>query len=530
MRRLTFYIIAAALAFSASCSKQEAETAPAQKEKEYATILYATFDEAASKTHLEDIDGRKNVPCWDKGDKIWVSDGTSVGMAEVIELTSKTSAKLGLSTKFSGNTFYAVYPYRLSEGYTEESPESAEKYPYSVNPNGTINIDIPTAQDGTFAKANISAAVCGAGETLKFRNVTSLFKITSKLPSVTTITCSHATIAGNVTFTYGETSSAVTTGDAGEITVTPKGSAPYYIAVAPGITYSAGDVFATYSTATATDKYSKKGKNSTSLERSKIYNLGFAGPEGGTPGEFTIDEDGHKVCFAKGNFYAYRTSATSQTWTYAMYDQQYSVNNDKAIGYQGGYTKNFSTSLEIDSFSWGSSKTTTNGYDINNEYNISPFKDWGTLIGDGKTWKTLSKDEWNYIVSSRTTNEYRFAAAKITYDANTNIKGMLLFPDNWSNDEGIIKYANVGTCDSNPITLSQWEKLENQGVVFLPYGFVASPGSNCWYNYESRYWANNKDAAGNVYRISLTGITDNGDAVSDGGSFVYMIRLVSDIK
>jgi len=46
----------------------------------------------------------------------------------------------------------------------------------------------------------------------------------------------------------------------------------------------------------------------------------------------------------------------------------------------------------------------------------------------GETWQTLSGDEWEYLIKSRSGN--RFAKATVN-----DVKGLILLPDNWDADE-----------------------------------------------------------------------------------------------
>ena len=64
--------------------------------------------------------------------------------------------------------------------------------------------------------------------------------------------------------------------------------------------------------------------------------------------------------------------------------------------------------------------------------NLSQAQDWGCTIGDGNTWRTLTKDEWTYLFNTRIVNGgtgegKSYQRATINSDA-TSVYGMILYP------------------------------------------------------------------------------------------------------
>ena len=117
------------------------------------------------------------------------------------------------------------------------------------------------------------------------------------------------------------------------------------------------------------------------------------------------------------------------------------------------------------------------------------FVDWGKNIGDGNTWRTLSKDEWVYLLETRTnaTSLYGVACIYLTADSSQYVNGLILLPDNWqcpngitfksghmdmysySQESGQQKVTTNPTCaEYQSFSLSQWLQLENAGAIFLP--------------------------------------------------------------
>ena len=259
-------------------------------------------------------------------------------------------------------------------------------------------------------------------------------------------------------------------------------------------------------------------------------------PVGAINGLFTINANGDKVYFSKGNL-LYK--ASSRTWRFAehQYDfvggfnnggfnpdyQQYGnvyegeeqcQNNLIASNYSGW----------IDLFGWG-----TSGYHyLNDQYNVNyqPWSsstsdvnynynywgygpstnmpspnltgnsanyDWGVynpISNGGNTinqWRTLTLSEWRYVINTRITiSGVRFAKAQVNY-----VNGVILLPDNWDNNIYNLCEPNNGNASfsSNILTISQWSILEQVGVVFLP-ATGGRIGTSIIYNgLSGRYWS-----------------------------------------
>ena len=104
-------------------------------------------------------------------------------------------------------------------------------------------------------------------------------------------------------------------------------------------------------------------------------------------------------------------------------------------------------------------------------YSINPedyrFADWGFYCGlptdGGKIWRTLSMDEWTYLLSKRPRARRLYALAFV--DGHY---GLLLLPDNWRCPKGV--YVKPGPKEDyiNRYNLEKWALLEAAGAVFLP--------------------------------------------------------------
>ena len=181
-----------------------------------------------------------------------------------------------------------------------------------------------------------------------------------------------------------------------------------------------------------------------------------------------------------GTFVAkpFSVSAT-KTVTFSSGNLQYHPANDEwrfapnQTDYVGEANANISSTYNgcIDLFGWGTGNNPTNASTDYNDYQI--FVDWGVnKIGNDapNTWRTLTYDEWEYIINGRSNASNLKGVAQVN-----GVNGLILLPDNWTcpsgvtfksgfhNDYGIEYYADYQT-----ISASDWSKLESSGAVFLP--------------------------------------------------------------
>ena len=90
-------------------------------------------------------------------------------------------------------------------------------------------------------------------------------------------------------------------------------------------------------------------------------------------------------------------------------------------------------------------------------------------------WRTLTSDEWEYLISTRSASTInsipnaRFAPANVA-----GIDGVILFPDTYSHPSNIDLPQCINRCPSHIrdsmsyYTASQWNEIETRGGVFLP--------------------------------------------------------------
>ncbi len=100
------------------------------------------------------------------------------------------------------------------------------------------------------------------------------------------------------------------------------------------------------------------------------------------------------------------------------------------------------------------------------------FVDWGTnkISNDTpNTWRTLSYDEWKYVVFDRSNANNLKGVAKVN-----GVNGLILLPDNWICPADVTfkpGFHNDYSLDYSlhqSFTADQWSLLESTGAVFLP--------------------------------------------------------------
>ena len=211
-------------------------------------------------------------------------------------------------------------------------------------------------------------------------------------------------------------------------------------------------------------------------------------PEGALAGEFSVSPT-KKVRFSKGNLQYNAALGTHQcadgttkqgTWRFAehQWDTIGMSQCGKSETYDGW----------ISAYSWGTSGWNSGaeryqpwdmsannltgfyvGGDISNDLTGEyAYADWGVYnaISNGgnepNSWRTLTEDEWGYILKQRTNYQQLCSYADVD-----GIEGMILLPDNYEMPAGII-FTSSTKPSQNHYSISEWLLMENNGAVFLP--------------------------------------------------------------
>ena len=203
-------------------------------------------------------------------------------------------------------------------------------------------------------------------------------------------------------------------------------------------------------------------------------------PEEPTPpagiGTFSVSAD-KQVTFSKGNL---QYTQSTDTWSFAS-AQWEMIGTDNVTGGDvtsdptwGNIKEGTALADKIDLFGWSTSANnfgvSTSTYDA--DY-YGSFVDWGTnKIGADapNTWRTLSYDEWNYLLNTRTNASSLKGVAQVN-----GVNGLIFLPDNWTCPAGVTFKSGFHSESSveaygqyQTFSADQWSKLESAGAVFLP--------------------------------------------------------------
>ena len=278
-------------------------------------------------------------------------------------------------------------------------------------------------------------------------------------------------------------------------------------------------------------------------------------------GSFSVSPT-HQVKFSRGNLQYY---APKNLWRFGCHQYDYiGANNSRASEHYDGW---------IDLFGWATSgwhnrADVLNIYykpydmaDANNyygpsrnmeEWNLvgtSAKYDWGSnrIANGGDSaglWRTLTADEWNYLISLRNN------AINLQSRATVNsVQGLILLPDNWTAPAGTTFTADADDFETNSYTEARWNLMEQAGAVFLPAAGFRENGTTRYPNYMGLYWSStgmttgineNWNSQSYYMRFSLTPIganykpsveSNNWDGLFSyaGKSYGYSVRLVKDL-
>ncbi len=196
----------------------------------------------------------------------------------------------------------------------------------------------------------------------------------------------------------------------------------------------------------------------------------------------------------------------------------------------------------IDLFGYGTSGAkysptlqSINNDDYENGSIANTDNDWGIynkIVNGGdqsEEWRTLTKDEWLYIIESRENAKNKYGLACVN-----GVNGLILLPDSWIQPRdltftcGVSDYLRHSFKSVNNYTLSDWEKMEANGAVFLPAAGFRYGSDVDLVNYIGHYWSSFADGS-----IVVGALFFDSEKVSVGVDFhLYgnSVRLVQNVK
>ena len=228
-----------------------------------------------------------------------------------------------------------------------------------------------------------------------------------------------------------------------------------------------------------------------------------------------------KVIFSSGNL---QYHPANNKWRFAENQTDY-------IGYAN---RNCSDTYNgwLDLFGWSTGATNfgVSTSTSNSSYSGS-FVDWGiNKIGNDapNTWRTLTKDEWEYLLNTRTNATSLKGVAQVK-----GVNGLIFLPDNWTCPSDVTFksgfHSNIREdyyAAYQTFTAEQWSKLESAGAVFLPVaGWRESSVMRMWG--EGHYWSVTEGDGIHAYQFYFS----SGSAgVNDSyRSYGFSVRLVKDL-
>ncbi len=249
-------------------------------------------------------------------------------------------------------------------------------------------------------------------------------------------------------------------------------------------------------------------------------------------GAFSVSAD-KQVRFSPGNLQCSGVTTSNYVWSFAenQYDMLGTANvSDGALA------------DKIDLFGWSGSTGAKWGISTSTDYEdySGDFVDWGTnTIGtdEPNTWRTLTYDEWEYLRDYRTNANQLIGVARISLNAagSQYANGLVLLPDNWTCPgditfkSGFANYGEQEYANHQTFTLSDWQRLEAAGAVFLPASGYRSGSYVKDVQTVGDYWsATPDDDAEDAHEFYF-----RSDDAYYGGNYRYFgqaVRLVQDVQ
>lgn len=231
------------------------------------------------------------------------------------------------------------------------------------------------------------------------------------------------------------------------------------------------------------------------------------------------------VAFAPGNL---QYIPSSSTWLFAAQQYEY-------IGTRNMVDKAFADTIDLFAWSTDTDPSTAWGVTLSedNSFFNGNFVDWGTAIGDGNTWRTLTSSEWEYLRASR-----KNAKNLIGIGSVEGSHGLILLPDNWVCPEGITfksgysdkEYSSIAFEEYQSFTAAEWILMQNAGAVFLPCAGFRLGTSLAYMQMAGLYWTASPDAAyGPRFASYFLFMCDGAGIGYDNRTGGNAVRLVRDL-
>ena len=386
--------------------------------------------------------------------------------------------------KFLSNDWYVSSSGYVYCGYAVRLVQDLYAITITTPENGTVTADMATAAAGKTVTLTIEPATGYELETLTvkdaYNNITvtgNTFTMPARAVTVTAtfkkidyaINIANGIENGKVSVTSGATTAQM--GDEVELTIEP---ATGYEVEKIAVTYGDGQIVKVIAY--------KFTMPASAVTVSATFKTTTPVVSNFTPAAFSVAE-GKSVYFSQGNL---QYTQSISKWVFA--DNQYDIiGTDNVTGgekevYDEFGEFNYGTDLadKIDLFGWSANNETAPwGISVSTSIDdySGDFVDWGKNMGNGTTWRTLTKDEWEYLLSTRTNAENLKGIARIKLSDAEYVNGLVILPDSWKDIDGIAFKNGFSSEEDNTVpdygnyqsfTLADWQKMEAAGALFLP--------------------------------------------------------------
>ena len=501
------------------CRKPEVKFPTPSAADEGTTVSMTVTAGPGSKTDITAAGAIK----WSEGDKLYVGfDGKYVGCLEIKSgvgtPTGWFSGTLTLDENVTGEqTFHFFYlgstERTLEVGATEATVSFASQNIY----NNGGNLKNASAQHVGYGSASGTVkdgVVTGINVTLVSKVALARFSFKKGGTGYSNaLTLKGNNIYNSMTVDFNGTLTGTKTGD-GKINLTNTTSSEKYVMLVPVGTGSETLSF-------AGEGFEGSTTLGSGIEPNKFYGREVAIEVKPTPFEFSVSGT-TTVEFAPGNLW-YGKADGEETAAFHFEANQWGFEDS----WNSSHVSHFYWSKDVaeavkDEFNWDQEMDTKDNFFTNSDATTASSS--FTVDGETGVWRTLSKDEWNYLLSINP-EEYeqqegygrvnalslsKWSAVKFG-ESGPTVNGLIIMPDGWDG-------ALTPTTD-----YTTWQSLASSGVVFLPaagyrYGTVVSDVGSCGYYWSSTPYEGYEDYAYDMLFFSGSVSTDYdnrylGDAV-----------------
>lgn len=441
------------------------------------------------KTYLQYTDALSRI-IYEEGDKVYIN-----GVEFTLSKDGSGTWWANSSQTVTAPELYVAY----ADGAVADWDESAHTYSFNLN---------STREDANHNKVVLCGTARENGYAITLAPACAILRLNTqgagtgysgvkvgfdgnRIPKQGTVTpASHTLSASGSQFLAGVTAS---TGEFLYMThsKTSAGESDYWYVAIP-ITGSSVTTTLYLEWNNGSEIIQHKTQGEVTLQKGYVYTLGTERQSpfyanGSSKSYFQVSSS-LQVRFSAGNLQYTRyedpgTGEMSGKWRFSEHQYDMIQDNNSNIGnYYTGW---------IDLYCWGTSGWNSGGGATYEPYMTSgTFKpggsndadllgtyanaDWGVYNSSNiyygsnpsglSSWRTLTNDEWNYLLTGRSNAASKYGLATVG-----SAKGLVLLPESWTLPSGCSFTAGTGSgYSTNTYTLEQWDLMETAGAIFLP--------------------------------------------------------------